>query len=312
MLQQDMSVVARFAAAIPLYNCFDAYVTEDDMKGLRSRPALFVALVFSSLAMIVLGIAGVLTPLESVVATPLNSIQGAVNDIVTAVTRTVEDFANIRDLQERSRDLERSLARLQAELVELREVKHDYDRLSALLDYTSTSSNREYVTADVIGLDTSGLMRVIYINRGARDGVEVGMPVVTELGLVGRITGVRAAASQVLLISDTNSSVSARLQTSRAEGSVRGQLSATLRMELIPREEEVTPGELVVTSGLGGGFPPGLVIGQVTSIRRFEFELFQEAEVRSLNDFDRLEFVLVITNFEPVDLSAFERGGEGP
>ncbi|MCZ7544401.1 MAG: rod shape-determining protein MreC [Anaerolineae bacterium] len=284
------------------------------MRELRSRPGLFVILAFASMVIIVLSLTGVLAPLESIVSVPLNLVQGVVNEVVTGVTNTVTDFANIRDLQERNRDLERSLARLQAELVDLREVRHDYQRIAALLDYTSTAVNREYVTADVIGLDTSGFMRTIYINRGARDGVEVGMPVVTELGLIGRISQVRAAASEVLLINDPSSGVSARLQTSRADGSVRGQLSGTLRMELIERGAEVTPGDLVVTSGLGGAFPPGLVIGQVTSIRSFEFELFQEAEVRSLNDFDRLEFVLIITNFRPIDLSTFERpeGGAQP
>jgi rod shape-determining protein MreC len=276
------------------------------MRGLRNRPGLFVVLAFASMGLIVLSLTGALGPLESLVSVPLHLVQGAVNEIATRVTTIVEDFANIRDLQERNRELERSLAQLQAELVELREIEHDYERIAALLDYTSTTSNRQYVIADVIGLDTSGLMRVLHINRGARDGIGIGMPVITDLGLIGRVTEVRGGASQVLLINDTNSSVSARLQSSRTDGSVRGQLSGALRMELVEVGEEVKPGDLVVTSGLGGNFPPGLVIGQITSVRSLEYELFQEAEVRSLNDFERLEFVMVITSFEPVDLSVFE------
>ena len=282
------------------------------MRELRSRPGLFALLAIASMGLIALSLLGVLSPVESVVAIPLNLVQGVVNDVVTSITNTISDFANIRDLQERNRDLERSLARLQAELVELREVEHDYARISALLNYTSNTANREYVTADVIGLDTSGYMRTMHINRGARDGVAVGMPVLTELGLVGRVTKVRATFSEVMLINDPNSNVNARLQNTRADGTVRGQLSGSLRMELIPRGAEVTPGELVVTSGLGGNFPPGLVIGQVTSVRQFEFELFQEAEVRSLNDFDRLEIVLVLTNFRPVDLSVFQQAEGQP
>ncbi len=275
------------------------------MKELRNRPGLFVAMVFASMGLIVLSLTGALDPVIGIISVPLNLAQGVVNEVVSTVTITLEDFADVRNLQERNRDLERTLSRLQAELVALREIEHDYERIAALLDYTTTTTNREYVTADVIGLDTSGFLRVAYINRGARDGIGVGMPVVTDLGLVGRITQVRAAASQVLLINDPNSSVSARLQTTRVDGSVRGQLSGALRMELIPQGAEVNPGDLVVTSGLGGAFPPGLVIGQVTSIREFEFELFQEAEIRSLNDFNRLEVVMVLTSFEPVDLSTF-------
>lgn len=275
------------------------------MRSLRDRPCLFVILFFISLALILLSVTGVLAPFESLVSIPLNVVQGVVNDVVTGITTTLENLADIRDLQERNRDLERSLAQLQAELIELREIKHDYERIAALLEYTTTVANREYVAANVIGLDTSGFISVMFIDRGARDGIETGMPVVTDLGLVGRVTQVRANASQVLLINDPNSCVSVRLQTSRTDGSVCGQLSGTLRMELISLDEELAPGELVVTSGLGGKLPSGLVIGQVTSVRRFEFELFQEAEVRSLNDFDRLEFVTVITSFEPVDLSTF-------
>ena len=74
-------------------------------------------------------------------------------------------------------------------------------------------------------------------------------------------------------------------------------MGGTLRMTFIPLDATVQEGDLVITSGLGGNFPPDIVIGQVTSIRQFEFELYQEAEIRSLNNFDTLEIVLVITNF---------------
>jgi rod shape-determining protein MreC len=77
-------------------------------------------------------------------------------------------------------------------------------------------------------------------------------------------------------------------------------------MVMIPQEAEVRVGDLVFTSGLGGNFPPDIPIGQITSKHQFEFELNQEAEVHSLVDFDTLEFVLVITSFQPIDLSAFE------
>ena len=78
-------------------------------------------------------------------------------------------------------------------------------------------------------------------------------------------------------------------------------------MTFIVLDEEILQGDLVITSGLGGNFPPDIVVGQVTSVRQFEFELFQEAEVRSLIDFDSLEQVLVVTSFQPIDLSVFNR-----
>jgi rod shape-determining protein MreC len=114
----------------------------------------------------------------------------------------------------------------------------------------------------------------------------------------------------VLLVSDQNSFVSARLQTTRVEGSVAGQPGGTLRLLYVPLDQTIQEGDLVITSGLGGNFPSDIIIGQVTSIRKFEGELNQEAEVRSLIDFDTLEFVLVVTSFTPVDLSVFQDGAQ--
>ncbi|MBZ0277824.1 MAG: hypothetical protein K8I60_16880, partial [Anaerolineae bacterium] len=109
-----------------------------------------------------------------------------------------------------------------------------------------------------------------------------------------------------------SSAISGRLQKSRAEGSIVGRAGG-LRMSLIPLGSTVEQGDLVLTSGLGGNLPPDIVIGVVTSARQFEFELYQEAEIQSLNDFNTLEIVLVVTNFQPVDLTIFQgdTGGNG-
>jgi rod shape-determining protein MreC len=110
----------------------------------------------------------------------------------------------------------------------------------------------------------------------------------------------------VRLIIDQSSAVNARLQDARAEGTVFGQLQGTLLMDLIPQEALVEPDEMVLTSGLGGKFPAGIVIGQVTSVQRQPAELFQQAQMRPLVDFDHLEIVSVITSFEPIDTTIFE------
>lgn len=271
-----------------------------------NRLLLFVVSVFLCLVLIGASAAGLTTPLEGLLAVPMQWVQGVVNGVTQSSSGFVEDLIELQEAQARIRDLESALAAFQAEIVELREIAHDYERIAALLNYTRSRENEEYVVADVIDRGVSGFTRVIHINRGARDGLTEGMPVVTEHGLVGRITQVSATAAQVLLITDPVSAVSARLLGSRAEGSVQGQLTGTLRMTFIDLDAVVQEGDTVVTSGLGGNLPEGIPIGQVASIRQFEFELFQEAEVRSFNDFERLETVLVITNFQPVDLSVFE------
>ncbi len=165
----------------------------------------------------------------------------------------------------------------------------------------------EYVTCNVIGVDSTGFVTAIRIDCGRRDGLERLDPVVTELGLVGRITELSATGAEVLLVTDPNSRVNARLQTTRADGVVIGQLGGDLVMSFIPIDAQVREGDLVMTNGLGQTLPANLIVGQVLSVALAENELYQEARVRSLVDFDRLEIVQVIINFEPVDLSVFEK-----
>lgn len=274
-------------------------------NGGRSRFIFLAFMLTLCGVLMLLSVIGLLSPAETVASAPLNAVSGAFTQLSISLNNIVEDLNNFGRLSERVAELELQLARQQVELIQLREVASDYNRLTGLLSYTSNIDNQEFVTADVIAVDQTSIARSIIINRGTRDGITVGMPVTTDLGLIGRIIRVSSNASQVQLINDENSAVSARLQTTRAEGSVIGLASGALRMTFIDLDEDLVENDLVITSGLGGNFPPDIVIGQVTSIRQFEFELFQEAEVRSLVDFDTLEFVLVITSFEPIDISIF-------
>jgi rod shape-determining protein MreC len=274
-----------------------------------NRWFLFIFMMFLCGGLIFLSASGVIAPLEGIVATPLQWMSGILNDVALSLTGGVTDLAQLQSLQERNAQLEETLAQFQSELAELRELSSDYRRLTDLLNYTNTApSEQEYVTADVIAIDQNAFLRTIIINRGVRDGLVVGMPVVTGQGLVGRILEISANASQVLLITDQSSFVSARLQTTRAEGTVEGQLSGSLQMSLITLNTEVAEGDLVITSGLGGNFPTDIVIGQVVSVSRTDLD--QQAEVRSLVNFDTLEVVLVITSFQPVDISVFQQPEE--
>jgi rod shape-determining protein MreC len=125
------------------------------------------------------------------------------------------------------------------------------------------------------------------------------MPVVTELGLVGRVTDVYRSASRVLLITDSNSSVNAILQNARLRGILRGRVDLNPVMDYLPQDEPVAVGDIVVTSGETGYFPKGVPVGQVIEVERNDVEMFQRAIVRTTVDFNTLETVLVVTNFEP-------------
>lgn len=277
------------------------------MRTWRSNHIIFLGVcLFICAGLIIASQIGLLGPIRGIAAVPFNLVTGIVNRVTLGASKGVDNLADVETLRQRNADLEDALARFQAELVELREIASDYQRLSALVNYTSSTQNQAFVAADVISnIDPNSPLRALIINRGTRDGLAIGMPVVTQQGLVGRITKISANASQVLLITDQSSAISARLQTTRAEGSVVGQGGNDLQMTFIPLDADVKEGDLVITSGLGGNLPAGIAIGQVVSVQQVQNALFQEAVVRSLNNFDTLEIVLVITSFQPVDLSVF-------
>jgi rod shape-determining protein MreC len=127
------------------------------------------------------------------------------------------------------------------------------------------------------------------------------MPVITGgSALVGRVLRVSPRTAQVQLLGDVASAVNAVVQNSRATGLVRGQPDGSLVMDYVPQEEKIKTGDIVLTSGLGGDLPRALVIGTVTEVIKRDIDLFQSAVLRPAVDLNRLEVVLVITNFEPV------------
>jgi rod shape-determining protein MreC len=276
---------------------------------LRTSRLFSFSMTLVAIALLIyFGSQGALGPVQDVVAVPLNAAQSAISQVTRGVTGLLDDLESFRRLEKRNRDLEEALAVYQAELAELREKGHDYDRLSALLDFNRQGPDDwDYVTCNVIGRDTTGFVNAIQIDCGRRVGVEPMDPVVTEFGMVGRVTRVSATGAEVLLLTDPSSRVSVRLQESRADAVIAGQLTGDLLLSFIPVDAQVTQGERVVTSGLGQNFPADLLVGQVMSVALDERGMYQEARVRSLVEFGRLEIVQVIINFEPVDLAVFEQ-----
>jgi rod shape-determining protein MreC len=143
----------------------------------------------------------------------------------------------------------------------------------------------------------------VIINIGSNQGILPGMPVVTNKGLVGRVDAVIAEAARVLLVTDAASAVNVRLQSSDIEAMLVGSVTGDLSLDMISQDATLTVGDVVLTSGLGGTYPPNLLVGQVLSVRKLDYELFQQAAIQPNVDFNHLGFLLVITNFAPVNIS---------
>jgi len=230
-----------------------------------------------------------LAPANGLIAGPWGSFQD--------LARTVQAAGELKAENDR---LRAEVDRLTQAVVRLPELERENAELRAQLALKQSQPGYVWKQAAVIGREPSSVMRGLIINLGTSDGVQVGMAVISSNGsLVGRVVRAGASASQVLLITDVSSSVSALVQSTRAHGVVNGQRSGSMLMNYIRQGETLKTGDKVITSGEGGTFPQGLLIGEVTDVRQIDIEMFQEAKVDPLVDLDRLENVLVITNFRP-------------
>jgi rod shape-determining protein MreC len=266
------------------------------------RGLLAGTLILISIGLMILSISGYLSPLESAVSRPLSAVQSWIALRVSAIRDLVTSPRDLAALREENSRLEAEIARLQQEIISLREQAAEAEVLAALLDYARGQPESRSIAAKVIGQDVSPFLRSIWISRGSDSNISHGMPVVTERGLVGRVVEIRPTVSRVQLITDPGASVNVKMQFSRADGVLAAQPDGGLRVELISQNVDLAIGELVLTSGLGGKYPANIPIGQVVSVRRRDFELFQEAVIQQSVNFDDLDIVLVITNFRPVPL----------
>jgi rod shape-determining protein MreC len=228
-----------------------------------------------------------------------------------------QSVREVRELRAQVEALQAQVDALTVENIRLREYEAEVQQLRNMLnfvseypvsaplgaDVVSRQACETFPCGEVIGTDPNPYLRYITINVGASQGIEQGMPVVTGgAALVGRVVQVRPRTAQVQLLNDVDSAVSALLQRTRSTGLILGQPDGTLRMDYVPQDEDVQEGDIVLTSGLGGVMPKGLVIGQVAQVEDVQYELFQPIVVRPAVDFSRVELVLVITGFEQIPL----------
>lgn len=205
-------------------------------------------------------------------------------------------------------------ARLTAEVETLRlrqlrleEVEDENARLRRLLDL-QTWLPLEGVAAEVVAREWDGFTRSLTVNRGRTDGVTRLAPVIVAQGVVGRIAEARRGSSVVQLLTDPGSMIGAVVLRTRTVGLVEGRADGGLRLRLPARQEHVAPGDLVVTSGLGGVFPKGLPLGRVSQIGPVR-GLFRFADLTPSVDLGRVEGVLILKRGAKGDLTPFFQEG---
>jgi rod shape-determining protein MreC len=273
------------------------------MKNLRSRSVQSAILFLVVTGILALALSGYFSPVTNIFGGSLIGLQTWVSTRYLAITDFLTVPRDVAALRQQNAEYVAEIARLQAQVIELQNKVAQTDTLAALVDFSRSNPTNSYKAAAVIGRDSSPFLRFVIINRGSNDGIRQGMPVVTNQGLVGRVDAVISGASRVQLITDPSSLVSVFLQNSEADAIMKGSVSGELTLEMLSQDAKVQEGDVVLTSGLGGEYPPDLLIGQVGNVRKRESDLFQEATVQPVVDFSRLEIVLVIVNFRPIDIS---------
>ncbi len=268
----------------------------------RSAYSFFALFIVLSIVTSLLYQQGRLLLLEDLLHYVLRPAQEASSRAAAAVGQAIATGRKTAQLAEENRQLRQQVDELLAEVVRLRAAELENRTLREQLRYAEEHRALTFVPARVIGTDPGNLVQSLVIDRGSSSGIQEGMTVVAPAGLVGRIIHVTPSTSKVLLIINPSSSVNAVIQSpeSRATGLVNGTVSGRLVMKYILQGERLKVGDLVVTSGLGGQFPPNQLIGRVVGFTQRDVDMFLEAEVQPLVDFRRLEQVMVITSFIPL------------
>ncbi len=275
------------------------------------RRLVFVFLIIASLAILTVSF-------RETESGPVHAVQQAGLSILSPLqswgARAAEPFQDgyrwIRTLWSAHTEAERLAAELQAlqgEAVKLKEQAEENQRLRSLLDLRDKGTfpeGTDFEVARVTGKSPTRWQAWIQIDKGSADGIKVDQPVVgaTPLageslagkGLVGKVIAVTAHSAQVQLVTDSESSVAAKIQESRAEGIVEGSVSGTLTMDFVDRDIPVELNRVVVTSGYGGVYPPAIPIGIVVDVGEEDVNIYKEIEVQAFVDFRVLEEVMVL------------------
>lgn len=275
------------------------------------RRVVFVVLIIASLAVLTVsfrqtesgpvhairqGAAGLLAPMQSWGARIADPFQDGY-DWLTTIWSAHNDAERLAE----------QVQELQGEVVKLQEQAEENQRLKSLLDLKDRGTfpaGTDFIVARVVAKSPTKWQAWIEIDKGSEDGLEVNQAVVGSTpvagsslagkGLVGKIVEVTAHSAKVLLIADSDSSVAAKIQGSRAEGIVEGSVNGRLMMNYVDRDLSVDPKLVVVTSGYGGVYPPDIPVGIVVNVGEKDVDSYRSIEVQAFLDFRVLEEVMVL------------------
>lgn len=268
----------------------------------RERVKIFLKIIFIIAIFILInytnGNSRKVTIFENVVANLISLPQRFIVNAKNYTSENNEYFSNVERLQKENEELTQELKEINEKLLNYENLQAENELLKKHIKLANLYPDYSIIVADIITASTSNWEYTYTINRGSKDGIEPNMAVIAESGLVGYIESVTSNTAKVVSILDAGNAVSARVTRTRDTVISKGSLSLAekrqMRITNIPIGVSLIEGDKIETSGLGGIYPKGILIGKVRSFEQKSNPVENEAIIESYVDFDKLETVAVI------------------
>jgi rod shape-determining protein MreC len=235
--------------------------------------------------------------LKKIVLEAAAPVQSALSGSIKSVKDAWLRYILLVGLEEENKNLKKKVDELKKTLVTYQESHQEAQRLKKLLSIVD-KYHYHFIAARVIGREQAALSRTVLINKGSSDGLKNGMPVVANPGVIGRLVDVSWNASRVLLLIDENSNIDVIVQRNRTQGIVSGAGSRGMILKYVSKAQDVQEGDVIISSGMGGVFPKGWLIGRVMHVDRKDAGLFLKIDIAPFVDLSKLEEVLILSSDE--------------
>ena len=266
------------------------------MRGGQRSVLLLMVLVVAAIVLAVIRNTDAGSTVQGAALTAIAPVRSALTAASSGIAAALTDVQQLNDLRTENEALRAEVAELRSAAADVQATRRENKALRDALNYQSRNTDLTLLTAGVVGRDSVDVLDTLIIDRGASDGVRVGMAVLANGSLAGRVLSVTTTSADVLLLHSSQSVVNAVAQSEDgvADGIVEGNDDGRLVLTRIEPDAPLAIGDLVVTSGLGGGFPRGLPIGEVISVFTSPENVFREAAVEPFVRSERVQVVQVV------------------
>ena len=238
-----------------------------------------------------------MSEIRGVVLTVFSPVQMLLISVYQDTVGVWERYVYLVGVEEENEQLRSSLQKISSKYENLKilyvETEKKNQRLENILDFTHETSYT-LIPARVIGGDPQPFSGSIVVDKGTASGVSVDMPVISTDGVVGIVISVSTRSSRIVLLNDKNCRVDVIVQDDRARGILEGAADGSLKLSYVDRQADVIEGDIIVTSGMGGIFPKGLLVGEVAAVTVPPYGLFQEIVIEPRAKLSSLEEVLIV------------------